>query len=141
MTTKDEKQRRMQIRRDTGSRVVPEPRPRPKGPDYLVAHACFVCRKSFKRALEADRDPVCPECGGAIHAMGRSFKAPKKGDTEQWRKVQALYANGFRFFSYRSFPDAPQLPERSRDVEAFLAENPTHPFRVAAPNKELEPTG
>ncbi len=75
-----------------------------------------------------------------MHAMGRSFKAPPKNDKEQWLKVQALYAYGFRFFSYRSFPDAPKLPERLKEVEGFVAEHPNHPFRVAAPNKSLQPT-
>ena len=125
----------MELRRQTGSRVVREPTPAPRGPYYLVAYACFTCRKSFKKELHQDRKTVCPECGDTLYAIGRSFKAPKKNDVEQWRKVQALYAHGFRFFSYRSYPDAPKLPERFREVETFVAENPTHPFKVAAPNK------
>ena len=62
--------------------------------------------------------------------MGRSFRAPKRTDQEQWNKVRLLFAYGFRFFSYRSFPKAPRLPERLRDVRAFLRANPKHPFRV-----------
>lgn len=71
--------------------------------------------------------------------MGRSFKAPEKGDSKQWLKVQWLYALGFRFFSYRSYPSAPRLPEHLRDVPAFAKAHRTHPFRVAAPNKALRP--
>lgn len=62
--------------------------------------------------------------------MGRSFKAPKAGDTEQWKKVELLWKAGFRFFSYRSFPDAEPLPERLSEVEAFIGRNPNHPARV-----------
>jgi hypothetical protein len=72
--------------------------------------------------------------------MGRSFRAPAHSNVEQWRKVQALYAHGFRFSSYRSYPDAPRLPERHREVAAFVAANPAHPFRVAPPNQALQPT-
>ena len=98
-------------------------------PRYLIAHACFACRKSFKVAPRQDDQTVCPNCGGALNFMGRSFKAPPAKDTEQWAKVRELYDAGFRFFSYRSV-DGPPLPARLADVEAFIRDNPTHPLRV-----------
>jgi hypothetical protein len=70
--------------------------------------------------------------------MGRSFKAPPARDLEQWAKVQALFAAGFRFSSYRS-TSGPPLPGRLADVEAFIRDNPVHPLRVAAPNNSLKP--
>lgn len=140
MTGREEKQRRMALRRKNGTRNAPAGQVRSLGADYLIAHACFACRKSFKRAPLDDAKAICPQCGGQLHEMGRSFKAPKNNDNEQWLKVQALYAYGFRFFSYRSYPHAPKLPERLREVEEFVAENPRHQFRVAAINKALQPT-
>ena len=107
-------------------------------PQYLIAHACFECRKSFKIAPRPNSTAVCPNCGLELHQMGRSFKAPAAKDAEQWAKVQALYSAGFRFFSYRSV-DGPPLPARLADVEAFIRENPDHPLRVAAPNNSLQP--
>jgi DNA-directed RNA polymerase subunit RPC12/RpoP len=98
------------------------------GPDYLVAHACFRCRKSFKNRPR--RDARCPQCGGSLYIMGRSFHAPKQRDKEQWEKVRRLHQAGFRFFSYRS-ETGPALPSRLADVEAFIAENPSHPLRTA----------
>jgi len=75
----------------------------------------------------------CPECMGEVFDMGRSFKVPKKSDHEQWAKVQKLYLAGFRFFSYRSYPDAEPLPGRLRDVEDFILRNPhPPPFKVAS---------
>lgn len=62
--------------------------------------------------------------------MGRSFKAPRKSDLSQWKKVEILWKSGFRFQSYRSFPEAEKLPERLSEVEEFIARNPNHPFRV-----------
>ena len=107
-------------------------------PQYLIAHACFACRKSFKVAPRPEHKAVCPGCGGELHEMGRSFKAPSASDTEQWAKVQALYNAGFRFFSYRSV-SAPPLPARLSEVDTFIRDNPAHPLRVAAPNNSFKP--
>ena len=104
-----------------------------RSPQYLIAHACFACRKSFKVAPRTDFQSTCPNCGGVIHEMGRSFKAPPAKDAEQWTKVQLLYNAGFRFFSYRS-TSGPPLPDRLSEVEAFIQDNPVHPLRVAGPN-------
>lgn len=135
-----QKWRRREQRRAAGNRAVREPEPRASGPVYLMAHACFRCRKSFKVPPRAEGSARCPQCGGDLYAMGRSFKAPPRRSIEQWRKVQSLYAHGFRFFSYRSYPGAPRLPERFREVAAFVASHPVHPFRIARPNSALQPT-
>ena len=113
----------------TGTRASVAPVERVKGPDYLVAHACFTCRKSWK--VRSETSAVCPQCSVPLNEMGRSFKAPKRSDTGQWEKVRALLNAGFRFWSYRSHPEAEPLPERLREVEAFVARNPTHPLRVS----------
>lgn len=124
----DEKFRRMALRRDVGNRLPSPPKSRTGNGGYLVAHACFSCRKSFK--IAARPEPAkCPNCGGVLHWMGRSFKAPAAKNEEQWAKVQALHQAGFRFFSYRSH-DCPPLPARLVDVEDFIRNNPKHPFRV-----------
>ena len=99
----------------------------------MIAHACFVCRKSFKMASRSEHAIVCPNCGGASHEMGRSFKAPASRELKQWAKVQALYEAGFRFSSYRSF-DCPPLPTELAEVKAFIRDNPNHPMRVVGPN-------
>jgi hypothetical protein len=136
-----EKQRRMELRRKLGYRAIPDwpvPKAQPHGGRYLIAHACFRCRCSFKVSPRPDRKAVCPKCSGPMFEMGRSFKAPPSRDKEQWLKVQALYAAGFRFFSYRSFSCAP-LPRRLSEVEPFIQAHPQHPFRVAAPNPSVNP--
>lgn len=45
-------------------------------------------------------------------------------------KVEALWNEGFRFFSYRSFPDAEPLPARLGEVADFVKRNPHHPLRM-----------
>jgi predicted nucleic acid-binding Zn-ribbon protein len=113
--------------------------PRNPARSYLIAHACFQCRKSFKVSPRPEFSALCPQCGGTIFEMGRSFKAPASRDSEQWAKVEALYAAGFRFSSYRS-ADGPPLPDRLAEVESFIRNNPAHPLRVAAPNNSLKRT-
>jgi hypothetical protein len=141
MAVNTEKYRRMATRRAIGLRDLLRERPGvAPAESYLVAHTCFACRKSFKVHPRHGFVAKCPQCGGVMYAMGRSFKAPRKNDKEQWLKVQALYSHGFRFFSYRSFPEAPKLPERRKDIEAFVAAYPNHPFRASAPNKALQST-
>ena len=108
-------------------------------PQYLIAHACFDCRKSFKVAPRSSCSATCPSCGGTIYEMGRSFKAPPAKGLAQWAKVQALFAAGVRFSSYRS-ASGPPLPDRLADVEAFIRDNPSHPLRVAAPNNSFKPS-
>jgi len=122
------KQQRMESRRATGTRAVAVAPVRQKGPSYLIAHACFDCRKSWK--VRPDRSADCPQCGSTLCEMGRSFKAPRKSDVEQWEKVRLLWFAGFRFSSYRSHPEAEPMPKRLRDVADFIRRNPRHPARV-----------
>jgi DNA-directed RNA polymerase subunit RPC12/RpoP len=133
-TSKQEKQRRMEIRRGMGNRKVNgfQPPPHPSS-SYLGAHACFHCQKSFK--LSYQKDHICPNCGNKIYLMGRAFKAPKRSDHEQWQKVKILYALGFRFHRYGG--DYPALPKRLREVKPFVEQYPNHPLRIAEPDRSL----
>ena len=143
MARGSEKRRRMTTRREIGNRVVIAERSDETVPiaPYLIAHACFSCRRSLKCNPAPDSTRrVCPSCEGPLYQMGRSFKAPRRSAVRQWEKVQTLYAHGFRFFSYRSYDCAP-LPETLRDVEQFLRDNPRHPFKTGAPNLDLLPEG
>lgn len=132
MESENEKARRIELGCAMKPRKVAVPQDRASG--YLVAHACFDCRKSFKLPTDPTK-PLpprwCTSCGRELHWMGRSFAAPKKTDVEQWKKVAALWAAGFRFHSYRSHPDAERLPEKFNDVADFVRRNPHHPFRVS----------
>jgi predicted RNA-binding Zn-ribbon protein involved in translation (DUF1610 family) len=65
---------------------------------YLFPFVCFSCRKSFKKPNSVSVRS-CPECGGAMTQLSRKFKAPKRSDTAQWKKVQLLVSHGFRFYS------------------------------------------
>ena len=110
-----------------GLRLDPLPLALPNGPEYLIAHACFACRKSCK--VRPDTEAVCPQCATPLHEMGRAFKAPKKADAEQWRKVEALWYQGFRFWSDGTTEVEP-LPTRLREVDDFVRRNPNHPARL-----------
>ncbi|WP_152998775.1 hypothetical protein [Sphingopyxis sp. H115] len=124
------KSERMELRKAIGNRVITGPQVPPyhRGPELLVAHACFDCRKSWK--LSEESSAICPQCGKPVNWMGRAFKAPKKTDGEQWKKVETLWRAGFRFFPNTGWRKAEPYPERLRDVAKFVADNPKHPFRV-----------
>jgi DNA-directed RNA polymerase subunit RPC12/RpoP len=137
MVSNAEKQRRMEIRRDIGNRKIRVSQSRFHASSYLGAHACFNCQKSFK--LSYEKEHICPDCGGKVYLMGRSFKAPKRNDREQWEKVQKLYALGFRFHSYGG--DYTPLPERLREVDPFVEQHPNHELRIAEIDPSLLPDG
>ena len=135
MTSRVDKTERMETRRRIGSRALPDPtgpKPRPKGPAYLVAHACFACRLSFKRAPRTDHTTtLCPTCSQPLSEMGRGFKAPPRRNSDKWKAVELLYLAGFRFPS-TDRRERPPFPTKSRDVANFLADNQTHPYRTGA---------
>lgn len=130
MISPPDKPERMEIRRAIGNREVAGPRipPYHRGPAYLIAHACFDCRKSWKRPGETEH--TCPECGEPLAMMGRSFRVPARREQGQWEKVRRLWDAGFRFWSYRSHPEAERYPDDVREVDEFIRRNQRHPMRV-----------
>lgn len=92
---------------------------------YLMQHACFECRKAFKRDIyylpesKPEPEPVCPDCGGETWWMGRTFKSPKQDDVKQWRKVEMLRRNGVDFHSYGSH-GLGKFPRLLSDVAPFI---------------------
>jgi DNA-directed RNA polymerase subunit RPC12/RpoP len=92
---------------------------------FLMQHACFDCRKAFKRYVsylpedEPQPEHTCPECGGKMWEMGRTFKAPRQDDVKQWRKVEALVRNGITFHSYGSH-GLGRFPRVLNEVAPFI---------------------
>ena len=91
---------------------------------YLMQFACFDCRKAFKQpAAFPKRIPeerhICPQCGAEMVEMGRNFRAPKRDDLEQWKKVEALVRAGFSFHSVNSYRTG-RYPERLSEVDSFV---------------------
>lgn len=97
---------------------------------YKEHYACFSCRKMFRRPSRhgllypppVGQVPVapCPDCGQPMRDMGRDFKAPKRSDVEQWKKVVLLYTHGYTFHSCGCDGPGPR-PKRLKDVAPFLA--------------------
>jgi len=61
--------------------------------------------------------------------MGWSFKAPRRNDMEQWRKVEKLWVHGYRFDGANRHPEAEKYPKRLREVDDFIQRNPDHPLK------------
>ena len=91
---------------------------------YNMAFACLNCRKSFKRefdlAKECPCELKCPECGGAAYNFGRHFKAPKKNDLRQWRKLEFLFEHGFRFQKIRPVKNSQESAPYPETLEAAI---------------------
>ena len=138
MSKGPEKVQRMARRAAIGNRVLEPIPPRSPhvGPRYLVAYACFRCRKSSKHPPAEKR--MCPQCRGPIHEMGRSFRAPRQATQEQWLKIQVLYALGFRFVGNGNY-EGERLPRNLRQVSGFVARNPKHRLRLAEVDESLLP--
>jgi len=130
---KEEEYRRMELRRENGTRKIIKPVSSTvnRGPEYLIPFACFVCRKSFKKPVpDGEYEHSCSECDSPMYEMGRNFSAPKKEDHKQWRKVQLLYAHGFRFVGSGNH-NGPNIPKTLADVELFLPQGKTpHKLRL-----------
>ena len=127
----EEKQRRMTLRRETGTRKLPTPQEKYIGPEYAMSFACFTCRTAQKRHFEADpcdypNTMECPICKDQMINLGRHFKAPKKSDLNQWKKVKYLVNHGFIFQkirvdenSYESIPYPKTLSEAKEFVVKY----------------------
>lgn len=139
MTSISIKTARTQLRREVGARRLPPvtgSKPRPRGPTFLIAHACFGCRLSFKRAPLAAKDThVCPNCAGPMLEMGRGFKAPPRREIERWFVIESLRRRGYMFPSSTQRNAAP-YPTRARDLERFFAGHAEHAFRIKSPAPE-----
>src|SRR3954470_2545223 len=67
----------------------------------LSQHACFSCRKVFKKPHEylpgTSRQLVvyrCPQCGHDMVFMGVKFRAPKAGDVREWSRIETALREG-----------------------------------------------
>ncbi len=124
----NQKQRRMELRRENGTRKLPTPKEKYLGPEYAMSFACFSCRTAQKRHFDATPNDYpktmeCPICKDTMINLGRHFKAPKKSDLNQWKKVKYLADYGFVFQkirinknSYESIPYPKTLSEAKEFV-------------------------
>lgn len=63
--------------------------------------ACLPCRWTSKHPTRwaCEDGPHCPRCRSRMVDLGRDFHAPRRADTNQWRKVAMLFAAGITFDS------------------------------------------
>lgn len=76
--------------------------------------ACFNCRIALKNV------PTCPHCQQPMVSMGLDFKAPKRSEIKQWKKVEILYKNGIRFGGCGCSGPG-YRPKELSEVEHFLS--------------------
>lgn len=76
-----------------------------------MSYACLTCKTANKRHVEGFPSDYplkmqCPVCNDIMFNVGRHFKAPKKSDSAQWKKVQFLIGHGFLFQKIRPEPNS-----------------------------------
>jgi hypothetical protein len=126
-----DKQSKMQLRRDAGYRSLPVKQEKVLGPEYAMSFACFTCKTAHKRHFDGapcdyPNTMECPICKNTTFNLGRHFKAPKKSDSAQWKKVEFLVDHGFLFQKirldkngYESVPYPDTLAEAKEFVEKY----------------------
>jgi hypothetical protein len=71
----------------------------------LSQHACFTCRKVFKKPHEyripnkqgirpARTVRKCPQCGCEMIYMGYMFRAPATSDSDEWGRIESALKEG-----------------------------------------------
>ena len=114
-----------------------------------MQYACFFCRKVFKQpdlkeasghfvtAIQAHASKrkireinqerfCCPECGKPMEIMGRNFRAPRKENKREWKKVELLVQKGFRFFS-SGWEERGSYPKTLGELASFLQKEHNRP--------------
>ncbi len=98
------------------------------GPAYSMSFACFKCKTAHKRHFDAMPcdypDSIeCPICREPAINLGRHFKAPKKSDLAQWKKVKYLVEHGFLFQKIHLDPNSHEsvpYPETLAEAKEFV---------------------
>jgi len=84
-----------------------------------MQYACFACRKVFKKPI-AEESAVgypCPSCAQPLMMMGTAFRAPRRADEPQWRKVEQLVRAGVLFYR-----NSGPRPRTLKEVTPYLQE-------------------
>ena len=75
----------------------------------LTQHACFACRKVFKKPTRYGRVPskgspspqppqfTCPQCKAPLVNMGHEFRAPPMSDEAEWSRIDECLAKGVSY--------------------------------------------
>ena len=75
---------------------------------YKEHHACYECRKMFRRPVTAELAlphpkgeamARCPECRRPMHNVGKGFRPPKRSDLKAWKRLQE---DGSRFCGWHN---------------------------------------
>jgi hypothetical protein len=85
---------------------------------------CPPCRYTDKRTWRGYRPedtPACPRCDAPMLDLGRDFKAPRRADRRQWRKVEVLAGAGITFDSCGCSGPGPR-PRTLADARSQLGE-------------------
>lgn len=94
-------------------------------------YACLPCRFTAKHEqFCGGANRTCPHCRGRMIDLGRDFKAPRWGNTLQWRKIEKLVAAGITFDSCGCSGPGPR-PRTLSDAKSKLGQRRSDRKRAA----------
>ena len=101
---------------------------------YSMAYACLDCKTSFQRSFpgapcDYPLHGQCVSCGGVTYNLVRHFKAPKKSDIAQWKKVAYLVHHGFYFQKIRPIKNSyfsVSYPSTLAEAKVFVKKYKKH---------------
>jgi hypothetical protein len=80
---------------------------------YKPHMVCFNCRVALKNV------PECPHCRQPMVDMGLDFKAPRRTQVREWKRVHLIHQAGCRYHSC-GCGGAGSLPSTLRDAKKLL---------------------
>lgn len=134
-----DKQTKMELRRKVGCRDLPKQPVKHQGPEYAMSFACLTCKTSNMRHFNVapcnyPNTIKCPVCKSTAVNLGRHFKAPKKSDDAQWKKVNFLVDHGFVFQKIRldsnSYDSVP-YPDTLAEAKKFVVKYKKWAWKIA----------
>ena len=128
MAFNEEKHRRMELRKSTGTRVIKQQATVIRRAEYAMSFVCLKCKTSNKRHFNVPpcdypETMTCPICKEESINLGRNFKAPRKNDLAQWKKIEYLIDHGFYFQKVRpdrSSSDSIPYPRTLAEAKVFV---------------------
>src|SRR5262245_40502198 len=113
----------------------------------LSQHACFTCRKVFKKPREYSgyrtsvRSTVkiskCPQCGADMVFMGVKFRAPRSDDLKEWTRIETALRDGrdYGIPTIRKQKPKATLSPEFRIALGIYGKKKSKGFRAAKPSR------
>lgn len=87
---------------------------------------CFNCRETKSLGLDNEKweiqNKICTKCNEEYKILPHRFRPPKKDNIKNWKVVEFLYENGFRYEHIydEELKSYAKVPETMKDAIEFI---------------------